>query len=271
MMIQVIDRPLLKAMTDEATVGVYQVNHRLGIFMMLIVSMYDFAWRPFFLSHAQDADAKQLFARVLTYFVLMMAAVLLTLSFLIPDVVKWPVFWGYSIVPEPYWYGLSIVPVILLAYVFLGVSNNLVAGIYIQKKTGRLPVMAFVGAGTNVLANLLLIPALGIMGAALALLLSYAAMAILVYVLVQKIYPIRYEWERIAKIVVSALIVFLLWLLVPAGPLELVWEIALLVLFGLLMYWMRFFSPSELAGLRLMLAVRRGRKPGVEPPQSGDL
>ena len=46
--VQVIDRPILRSLTDDATVGIYQANYRLGIFMMLVVQMYDFAWRPFF-------------------------------------------------------------------------------------------------------------------------------------------------------------------------------------------------------------------------------
>ncbi|MGH2567689.1 MAG: lipopolysaccharide biosynthesis protein, partial [Bacteroidota bacterium] len=46
--LQVIDRPILKALTDDATVGVYQANYRLGVLMMLVVSMFDYAWRPFF-------------------------------------------------------------------------------------------------------------------------------------------------------------------------------------------------------------------------------
>ncbi|MEX0601708.1 MAG: oligosaccharide flippase family protein, partial [Bacteroidota bacterium] len=51
---QVIDRPILKALTDDATVGIYQANYRLGIFMMLVVGMFDYAWRPFFLDHARE-------------------------------------------------------------------------------------------------------------------------------------------------------------------------------------------------------------------------
>ena len=63
MAMQVIDRPILRALTDDATVGIYQANYRLGIFMMLVVSMYDYAWRPFFFATAKEPNAKQIFAR----------------------------------------------------------------------------------------------------------------------------------------------------------------------------------------------------------------
>lgn len=66
MAVQVIDRPILLRLTDPATVGVYQANYRLGIFMALAVNMFDAAWRPFFLERAGRPDAPGILARVLT-------------------------------------------------------------------------------------------------------------------------------------------------------------------------------------------------------------
>ncbi|HCV43528.1 MAG TPA: hypothetical protein DGH68_08575 [Bacteroidetes bacterium] len=258
MMIQVIDRPILLALTDESTVGIYQANYRLGIFMMLVVSMFDFAWRPFLLTHAKDPDAKQIFARVLTYFVLLMTGVLLVLSFFIEDIVKLPIFWRHSILPAEYWHGLAIVPVVLLGYLFLGVSNNFVAGIYIEKKTQHLPANTFIGAIINVAANFLLIPYMGIMGAALATLLSYAAMAVGLYFVVQRFYPIRYEFGRIGKIVLAGGVVFVLSYFVRWESFEILWKVALLVLFVALMYWMKFFEQSELRAIARSLTRQRG-------------
>jgi O-antigen/teichoic acid export membrane protein len=258
MMIQVIDRPILHALTNASTVGIYQANYRLGIFMMLIVSMFDFAWRPFFLTHAKDPDAKQLFARVLTYFVLLMTGVFLLLSFLLEDVVKLPIFWGHSILPPEYWHGLAIVPVVLLGYMFLGISNNLVAGIYIEKKTQHLPANTFIGAFINIAANVLLIPFMGIMGAALATLFSYAAMACALYFVVQRFYPIKYEFDRITKIAIAGGVVFLLYHFVKLDSFEVVWKFGLLMLFVALMYGMKFFEQSELKAITRSLTGKRG-------------
>lgn len=264
MMIQVIDRPILEALTDEATVGIYQANYRLGIFMMLLVSTYDFAWRPFFLSHAKDSEAKQLFARILTYFLLFAIGAFLVLSFFLEDVVKLPLFAGRTIIEKRYWGGLHIVPVVLLAYVFLGVSNNMVAGIYIEKKTQKLPAITFLGAFVNVIANFLLIPFLGIMGAAIATLVSYAVMAVAVYFTVQRFYPVRYEYERIWKMAIAAGVVFCLHQFVELESYEVLWKVALLMLFVALMYFMRFFHPSELRVMSRL--IRRDAASSSEHP-----
>jgi len=177
MMVQVIDRPILLALTNESTVGIYQANYRLGIFMMLIVSMYDYAWRPFFLTHAKDPDAKQLYSRILTYFTLFSSIVVLVVSLYVDDIVKIHVFHRFIINPA-YWSGLGIVPIILLGYLFNGLYVNFMAGIYIEKKTSHLPYITGIGAAINVVVNFLLIPKFGMFGAAWATFFAYAGMAL---------------------------------------------------------------------------------------------
>ena len=270
MMIQVINRPILESLTELATVGVFQANYRLGIFMMLIVSMFDFAWRPFFLSHAREPDAKRMFARVLTYFLLLMTGFFLVISLFINDIVTTPVYHGKSIVDPRFWGGLPIVPVVLLAYLFMGISNNLVAGIYIEKKTKKLPLITFIGAGTNIVSNYLLIPQLGMMGAAIATLLSYSVMAIALYFIVQKVYPVRYEFDRLAKIAVAGIVVYGLFLLVQPESYQVLWKLALLLLFVGLMYVMKFLHPSEVSAFMRLFTKRSPRDTSAEIPPDAE-
>ena len=173
MVLQVIDRPMLKAFTNDSNVGIYQANYRLGIFMNLVTSMFDYAWKPFFLSHAKEEKAKELYARILTYFILSMAAIFLVLSFFISDIVQFKIF-GRHLIHPSYWGGLGVVPVVLLAYVFGGMSIHFNAGIFIEKKTAYLLPTSILAAVSNIVANYFLIPIYGIMGAAYATLIAYA-------------------------------------------------------------------------------------------------
>jgi O-antigen/teichoic acid export membrane protein len=244
MVIQVVDRPVLRALTDDATVRIYQANYRLGIFMMLIVSMFDYAWRPFFLSHASDPGAKKLFARVLTYFVAAATFLFLALSFFMPDLVHIRIF-GRAIIHPEYWSGLTIVPVVLLAYLFLGMYNNFVAGVYIEKKTGSLPGITFAGAAVNIAANFLLIPVMGMMGAAVATLLAYIVMALVMYLSVRRYYPVPYEWDRIGWIAIIATALFAGSWIVNAGEYRLLLNGILLALYCGLLFVLGVFSPGE--------------------------
>lgn len=263
MMIQVIDRPILEALTDRAAVGIYQANYRLGIFMMLVVSTFDFAWRPFSLAHGRDPGAPRLFARILTYFLLVGTGIFLALSFFLEDIVRIPLIAGRSILPEPYWSGLPVIPVVLLAYLCLGFSNNIVAGIYIEKRTAMLPPVTFLGAALNVGANFLLIPVWGIMGAAVATLVSYAGMAAVLAVLVRKVYPVEYETARLLKILGAGALLYGAFLFVRDLPGALVWKGGLLAGFAGLMGLLRFFDATELKALGGMVRARSAPDAGV--------
>jgi O-antigen/teichoic acid export membrane protein len=133
LVLQVIDRPILRALTDDGTVGIYQANYRLGIIMMLLVSTFDYAYRPFFLNQAREPDAKQLYARIATYFFIVMVIIWLVVTLFVRDIVGIKIGTLYVIHPD-YWSGLTIIPVVSLAYIFTGWSTLLTPGIFIQKK-----------------------------------------------------------------------------------------------------------------------------------------
>jgi O-antigen/teichoic acid export membrane protein len=242
--------------------------------MMLVVSMYDYAWRPFYFSIVKEQNAKEIFARVLTYLLLAMSGLALALTFFIDNIATVRIFGRHMIGPS-YWSGLNIVPIVLFGYVFLGVAMNLSAGIYIEKKTKYLPVVTFIGACVNVIANLLLIPMIGMTGAAWATFLAYLAQAIGTYIVVQRIYPITYELGRLTKIVGAVVMVLALYYLIPVR--ELVpspwihagWKLFLLVLFLSVMYSMRFFEMREVAALKRL--VSRGRNEDPTPAEPSDL
>lgn len=255
--IQVIDRPILKALTDDSVVGIYQANYRLGIFMMLVVSMFDYAWRPFFLTTAKDQNAKEIFSRVMTYFLLIAAFIFLFFSFFIGDLVRIRVL-GYHLIKQEYWSGLSIVPVVLCAYIFTGMNAILVAGVHIQKKTSILPYTTGLGGLVNIGGNYLLIPLIGMMGAAVATLLSYLVMASALFVIVQRFYPVQYEARRIATIAVVTIFLFAVYSTLnfeSFHSLAIPLKVLLLIALPILLLVFRFFDRAELASLKRLLQL----------------
>ncbi len=197
MLVQVADRPILLELQGKEAVGIYSANYKLGIFMMLFVSMFQYAWQPFYLNNAKEKNAKEIFAKVMTIFLTVAALIWITLSLFIDDIVRIPILHGRYFIGEKYWAGTFIVPMILLAYVFNGVNVNLQAGFYIKDKTKYLPVVTFAGAAINIAANLALIPVYGILGAALATLASYFSMSLVSFALTRKFYRVEYEYRKI--------------------------------------------------------------------------
>ena len=252
---QVIDRPIVKALTNDATLGIYQLNYRLGIFMMLIVGMFDYAWRPFFLYHAKDTDAKQLFSKVFTYFVLGAMTIFLVISLFIEDIVRMKVF-GKQFFPPIYWQGVEIVPWVLLAYVFTGAYVVFVVGVYLEKKTKYLPFVTGAGALLNVGANFFLIPKIGILGAALSTLLSYIVMAVGMYFASQRFYRVEYEWDKVLKIAGSAALIFLLFQLLHLQPLDsigIIVKFALVFSFGIALVFLKVIDSKEMSEVKAIV------------------
>ncbi len=257
MMVQVIDRPILQMLTDEATVGVYQANYRLGIFMLLVVSMFDQAWRPFFLERAKRKDAKALFARVLTYFLAVSIWIVLFFSLFIVDIVQIPIGKAQLIHPS-YYGGLGVVPIVLAAYLFHGAYINFMVSVTLSKRTDLLIWVTFLGAIVNVITNVVLIPEMGMMGAAWATFAAYAAMAAALYVLGRRVYPITYEWSRIARVAGAALLTA--WLAVEiqpslAGGAWFAARAGLLLLLPVLVALTGFLTKNERTSLRRFLKL----------------
>ncbi|TRZ65562.1 hypothetical protein D4R20_01915 [bacterium] len=201
--VQVINRPILTALTNDSTVGIYQANYRLGIFMMLFVSMFDFAWRPFFLQNAKEPNAREIYSKVMTIFVIAASFIFLALTLFIENIATFKLpFKGY-LIGKAYWGGLEIVPLILLGYLFYGMYINLMAGIYIEKKTKYLPYITGLAAVVNIIANFLLIPVLNMKGSAIATALSYFIMLAGIYYASQKHYYIKYEFKKLGLIFLS--------------------------------------------------------------------
>ncbi|MGA2298071.1 MAG: oligosaccharide flippase family protein [FCB group bacterium] len=258
MILQIADRPILKALTNSETVAMYTINYRLGIPMLLLVSVFEYAWKPFYLSNFEEKDAKELFSRVLTYFTLACAGVFLITGFFIEFIVRMP-FVGGKFINPTYWSGMGIIPIILGGYYFNGVYNNFAAGFHINKKTEYLPIAIGIAALSNIGLNFLLIPLWGYWGAAWATLGAYFLSAVILYKFVGKIYPNKYEWKRIFILISATIIIYGLTIyLTGTMPLKISFAIrcGALIIFVISIWGMGFFNPGEIKGIKSLLKFK---------------
>ena len=195
-LVNVIDKPLLSHLTSLADVGVYQANFKIGIFMMLIVSMFDQAWRPFFIQEEKEPGAKQTFAEIFTWSFALLGWVFLGLSLLMPLIIQSNIF-GFNLINRAYWGGLKIIPLVVGGYLFYGCYINFMIAPVLTKKTTVLMKITLLGAATSVLVNILVVPRIGILGAGWAILASYFVMALSLFIFGQKNYKIDYEYKKI--------------------------------------------------------------------------
>ncbi|HID95806.1 MAG TPA: hypothetical protein EYP53_07095 [Candidatus Latescibacteria bacterium] len=260
-LMDLVDRFLLDRLTDAATVGLYSAGYKLGMFMALVVSGFRFAWHPFFLSTSKQEGVQPIFARVLTYFLLVTGFLFLLISFFIDDVVRLSVF-GFTILGRSYWEGTRVVPPVLLSYIMYGVYVNFLVGVYLEKKTHYLPFITGAGAAVNIAGNLVLIPILGMMGAAYSTLIAYSLMAVLLYLFAKRIYPVRYEYLRILKVAVACAILFSLSRIGFSGSqpsllsIHTLYRLLLLIAYPFVLYILRFYETSEINKVKTIMSLK---------------
>ncbi len=177
--------------------GIYNACIKIPVLMNLFTQAFRYASEPFFFRHAERSDSRKIYAQVGQAFTLVGSLAFLGIMLYL-DIIR------YLIDPS-YWEGLKVVPVVLVAYLLLGLYYNI--SIW-YKLTDRNLLGGYVAAGgaiVTLLVNFWLIPRIGYMGSAWATLLSFAFMVTVSYFLGQKYYPVPYPVARMAVYLLLAL------------------------------------------------------------------
>lgn len=190
-----------------AQIGIYGANYKVSILMTLFIQTFRYAAEPFFFSHARENDARDLYRQVMTYFVLFGLVIFLGVMLYI-DVVR-------GFIGAKYYSGIGIVPILLLANLFLGVIFNLSIWYKLNNQTKYGAYITVFGAVVTIVANVVLIPVMGYPGAAWATFICYFATMVLSYVWGQKHYRVEYELGKIGGYFAFAMALYLVSLLWP--------------------------------------------------------
>lgn len=197
---ETIDRVLLKYLSPAdiamSQVGIYSACYKISIMMTIVIQAFKYAAEPFFFSQAKESNAKALYADVMKYFVVVCSFIFLTIMLYI-DGVKY-------FVGKEYFEGLVVVPILLLANMFLGIFYNLSIWYKLTDKTRFGAYLSVFGAVITLVLNYVLIPVIGYLGSAWATFACYGSMMVASYFIGQKHYHVNYNTKRI-----------LLYILVP--------------------------------------------------------
>jgi O-antigen/teichoic acid export membrane protein len=180
--------------------GIYGACYKLSILMSLFIQAFRFAAEPFFFAHADREGSKQTIADVMTWFVIFCCFIYLMVTLNID-------FFSRYIGPG-FRVGLPIVPILMLANLFLGIYVNLSVWYKLTDRTMLGAWVSIGGAIVTITLNLLWIPTMGYMGSAWATLICYALMALVSFILGQRFYPIPYESMKVCLYVALVVILY---------------------------------------------------------------
>lgn len=199
---RVMFKILYNAPKDETMrqVGMFSATVRLAILINLAIQAFRLAAEPFFFSVSQEKNAKQTYARVMRWFVIVMAFMFLNVT-LFMDV------WKYFIAEE-YRTSLNLVPILLGSYIFFGIYTNLTIWYKLIDKTYYGTYIMLIGSVVTVGINWIFIPIYGYVACAWGMIICNAIMVFFSYFWGQKHYPIPYEVSTIAKYMGVMLLLF---------------------------------------------------------------
>lgn len=180
--------------------GIYSANYRLAVLMNMFIQAFRYAFEPFFFARGNSKDDPKMYATVMKYFVIFGLIIFLGMT-LFTDVIK-------VIIESEYHEGLKILPLVLMANLFFGMYFTLSLWYKLTDKTRYGAYMAIIGALVTLVMNIVLLPIMGYMGAAIAVFTCYFIMLLISYFLGQKHYPIPYDLKRIGSYFLVAVSLF---------------------------------------------------------------
>ncbi len=188
---------------NRAQLGIFSANYKLAMLITMFTQAYRYAAEPFFFRHAGDRDAMKIQADAAKWFTIAAATGMLGILLFL-DALK-AIFLG-----ERFHSGLGVVPVLLMANVFLGLYYNFSVWYRLKDRTGLGAIISVLGALLTIGLNVWWIPLYGYVGAAWVTLICYAFMSVATWYTGLKHYPVPYPLGRMAMYVFGALGIYLI-------------------------------------------------------------
>jgi O-antigen/teichoic acid export membrane protein len=237
---ETIDRILLRrfsAVNINALyeIGIYGANYRIAVLMTIFVQMFRYAAEPFFFNMSKETKSNIVYANVLKYFTIFLMIIFLSVSLCI-DFFK-------LFIDSDYYEGLKIVPVVLMANVFVGMLFNINMWYKLTGHTLYGVYITGVGVVFTVFANVIFIPLYSYFACAWIHLISNFIMLVLTYYFGQKYFKVDYNLKKIGAYIGIGLLIFGFGYILQTG------RALLNVLLGIGLVSLYFFYCNKKEGL----------------------
>ena len=194
-LIQFFNAPLQEMFLDGThhdnleQAGIYDLTRRIAGLFVMFTTAFNYAAEPFFFNNSSSKDRKELYGKICRFFTLIGGAVVVGM-YLGIDLLKY-------MAPSNYWESLYLLPVLLLAYLLLGIYYNVSIWYKLSDQTKYGAYISILGAVVTLTISIIFLPLIGYAASAYATLASYFLMVVVGYYLGQRKYPIDYPVKKI--------------------------------------------------------------------------
>lgn len=207
-----LDRILMRFINADpvmwrADLGVYQAGVKIAVIMSLFTQMFKYAAEPFFFQRQKEKDSKEVYVKVMNYFVAFCMLGFLVVMLYMDEI--------GLIIGKNFRAGLSIAPIMLMAYAVMGILFNVDMWYKLSNKTQYAIYVTLAGLGVTILVNVLFMPKYSYHAAAWGHLASYTTMLVVSTLLGRKYYKIPYNWGKIIILIALALTIYAISTFLP--------------------------------------------------------
>jgi O-antigen/teichoic acid export membrane protein len=257
--LNVVDRAYLLRTQSAAAAGLFALSVKLATAVIVAVRGFQLAWPPLAYSIADDDRARRFYATVTTWYVVVTGLVVAGLTLLGRWVVR-------LLATPAYFDAHEALPWVALGWAMYGLFLVLVTiGGRAGVTTRNFPA-ALAGVAVNALVLVALVGPLGIAGAGIALVASYAVMLVVLHLLTRRLFAVPFQWPRLAHALalLAGISVGAELLLPTAGFAGFLSRALALATIPLALLATRFIRADEAAALRRLASRTRRRRP-AEP------
>jgi O-antigen/teichoic acid export membrane protein len=235
-----VDRIIIVRYAGLAEAGLYSLAAKFAQGINVLVRGFQLAWPPLAYSIRDDEEARLAYAAVVTWFVTGCAFAVTGMWLLSRWIVR-------ALAAPKFFHSYEAIGLISTGVTLYALYMVMVVILGRTGRTGFNFPATIAALAANVALNLALVPPLGIVGAGIALVASYLVVVGLMYLFTQRLFPVPYEWGRLARVLVTSVTLVVLGeLLMPtAGALGFLGRLALWALYPLALLAGGFFSPAE--------------------------
>lgn len=193
----------------EVQLGIYGACTKIAMIMGMLLQAFRYAYEPFVFNQGRDKDKDDMCAVTMKYFVIFTLLAFLVVVFYM-DIFK-------HLVGSTYWEGLRVVPIVMMAEIFMGIYFNLSFWYKLDDKTYWGAIMSVIACAVLLAVNILFVPRYGYIACAWGGVAGYGTAMLLSYFIGQHYHPIRYDVKGILLYFALALGLYGISRLLPFG------------------------------------------------------
>jgi len=252
------DRFFLNEMTSLDEVGLYAIGYKFGFLISpLIIGPFLLVWGAKMFEVYRHPERDEVLNKVLAGLGFMLVFSALGISLFIDEVLR--------IMTTPQYYAAAIVvPLISFAYVMSGVARVMATPLYAEKKTGAIGYIYSSAAVVCLILNYILVQLFGIVGAAIATLLSFLYILVVTLIVSQRLSPVRWDWLCLVKLIVVAIFFLVIgeFIVYESIFINLIYKAILVIAFLLSLVAVGFVSKHDVKAVFTMISKRKLKRKG---------